>query len=384
MKIVIDATFNPHGGSLIHLQEFILNLKQRLGAKNLLIYTKRENITLIGREALDACDVKIVKLPSINRLFWVMWIQFILPFRLMLLQYDILFSPGNISPIIKTTKVKAQWVATIGPFDKSVYIGLGFKDKLSLFLNKWLMLLSIKTSNMVIHESQYSLEFLTKKYSLKDDQQYLIECGKSTNFYHDLNTSEIRNEAIINMNSNDLLCVSHFYPYKNMERMVLAFFQFLDINPGSQIKLIICGLPIFKTYYAEILSIVRGSKYSKNVVFAGGVNQTDLRFAYSQCKLMIFPSLCESSGYTLIEAMSCGTAILATKLTAVPYTCQDAALYFDAFSSDDLCQKLNDLHHDKVFLLSLKEKALQRSDKLLSYQQSAELFHEFLEPLIVT
>ena len=33
---------------------------------------------------------------------------------------------------------------------------------------------------------------------------------------------------------------------------------------------------------------------------------------------MIFPSLAESSGYTLIEALSCGTAIITSNLTAIP------------------------------------------------------------------
>ncbi|MDE0946321.1 MAG: glycosyltransferase [Sphingobium sp.] len=50
----------------------------------------------------------------------------------------ILFCPGNISPIFKTTKIKSQWIATIGPFSKDVYAGLGFREKLLMFINKYL------------------------------------------------------------------------------------------------------------------------------------------------------------------------------------------------------------------------------------------------------
>ena len=382
MKIVIDATFNPHGGSLVHLKEFILNLKNRVSPGNLVIYIKKENISLIGTETLKGCDIKIATLPSVNRFFWILWLQFVLPFKIMLLKYDILFSPGNISPILKTTKIKAQWVATIGPFYKMVYLGLNFKDRMLLHLNKLLMLFSMMSSNMVIHESKYSLDLFTSKYKLKKDQQYLIECGKSNFFYHDLDKDKVSNKSILEIQPEDLLCVSHFYPYKNLERMVLAFDAFLKKSDTKNVKLLMCGLPTFKSYYFDIVSLTKQLKYPDNIVFVGGVDQVDLRYAYSRCKFMIFPSLCESSGYTLIEAMSCGTALIATKLTAIPYTCEDAALYFDAFDVNDLCQKMQILNSDVTLQTELRKKSIERKDSLLNFNESADLFHKYLSQLI--
>ena len=97
---------------------------------------------------------------------------------------------------------------------------------------------------------------------------------------------------------------------------------------------------------------------------------------------MIFPSLCESSGYTLIEAMSCGTALIATKLTAIPYTCEDAALYFDAFDVNDLCQKMQILNSDVTLQTELRKKSIERKDSLLNFNESADLFHKYLSQLI--
>ena len=382
MKIVIDATFNPHGGSLVHLKEFILNLKNRVSPEYLVIYIKKENIGLIGEETLKGCDVKIATIRSVNRFFWILWVQFILPFKIMFLRYDVLFSPGNISPILKTTKIKAQWVATIGPFDKMVYLGLNFKDRMLLTFNKLLMLISMMSSNLVIHESKYSLDLFITKYKLKKDKQYLIECGKNDFFYHNLDRDKVTNTSILEIQSDDLLCVSHFYPYKNLERMVLAFDAFLEKNENKNVKLVFCGLPTFESYYLYIVSLTKQLKHPDNIVFAGGVGQVDLRYAYSRCKFMIFPSLCESSGYTLIEAMSCGTALIATKLTAVPYTCEDAALYFDGFDVDDLCQKMKILNSDTSLQTELRKKSIERKDSLLNFNESANLFHQYLSQLI--
>ena len=185
------------------------------------------------------------------------------------------FSPGNISPILKTTKIKAQWVATIGPFEELVYRGINFKDRMLLFINKFFMLLSMKSSNMVIHESKYSLDLFIDKYKLNKNHQYLIECGKSDFFSNDLNKDFVENESVANIRSVDLLCVSHFYPYKNLEILISGFNAFMRENADKTVKLVICGLPVFEAYYREIVLLAQRSRY-KNIIFAGGVSRVDL------------------------------------------------------------------------------------------------------------
>ena len=93
---------------------------------------------------------------------------------------------------------------------------------------------------------------------------------------------------------------------------------------------------------------------------------------------MIFPSLAESSGYTLIEALSCGTAIITSNLTAIPDTCGDAALYFDAFKGDDLGKKMIALNSDNGLLSVLRNKAIERKNNFLNYREASELFYKFL------
>ena len=51
MKIIIDATFNPHGGTLTHLQEFLkfmsMSTIRKFNCSN-----KKENIDVIGASIL--------------------------------------------------------------------------------------------------------------------------------------------------------------------------------------------------------------------------------------------------------------------------------------------------------------------------------------------
>ena len=64
MKIGIDATFNPHGGSLGHLKEFIDGFSKNLSKTQIILYLKKENIKILDNLIFEKCNVKIVRLPS--------------------------------------------------------------------------------------------------------------------------------------------------------------------------------------------------------------------------------------------------------------------------------------------------------------------------------
>ena len=373
MKIAIDATFTPNGGSLGHLQEFIRAMGAIYNKTDLLLYLKRENIEILDDDILENCTVKIVPFASYGNIVRVFWGQFFLPFIVIKDSIDVLFCPGNISPIIKTTKIKSQWIATIGPFCKDVYFGLNTLEKFIMKVNKWLILLSGYTSNVVVHESGYSRLLFETNYKYSSKKQYLIECGKD-DFFLPNDLKIVSNNDIVNISSEDLLCVSHLYPYKNIELLIRVFSVFKK-NNNSKLKLFIAGQQDFFQYFSSLQDLVKKHKLESEVIFTGMVSKKELRYAYSKCKLFIFPSLCESSGYTLIEAMSCGAPVLASNKTAIPYTCKEGAEYFDAYSDEDLSLKLETILHSNELLQNMKEKSLKRASEMIDYKKAT---HEFL------
>jgi glycosyltransferase involved in cell wall biosynthesis len=108
-------------------------------------------------------------------------------------------------------------------------------------------------------------------------------------------------------------------------------------------------------------------------------NKNELKFAYSKCKLFVFPSLCESSGYTLIEAMSCGAAILASDKTAIPFTCKNAAIYFNGYDERDLFTKLTKILSNDSQLKLMKKKSLERASEMINYKISTNIFLDIIK-----
>ena len=127
-------------------------------------------------------------------------------------------------------------------------------------------------------------------------------------------------------------------------------------------------------YYLKLENIIDSLDIRENIIFTELSDKQDLKYAYSNCKLFIFPSLCESSGYTLIEAMSCGAPILASDKTAIPFTCGNAAEYFDAYDKNDFFLKLEKIALDESKLKIMKKKSLERSSEMINYQKATNIF----------
>ena len=378
IKIGIDATFNLHGGSHGHLNGIIDNLDSFNEKLEILLFLNPNNLSRLDKKILDKCSIKLIKISSLGNFFRVFWCQFILPFIAKF--YNVLFCPGNFSPIIKTTKIKSQWIATIGPFCKDMYDGNGLIKRLNFFINKWLILLSAQTSNVVIHQAEYSKKLFEKKYNFLPSRQYLIACGKDDFYRPDL--SNIQSSNILSkISSDDLLYVSHLFPYKNILRLINSFENYKSTNRCSS-KLFIVGKIMDHKYYNLLKKTIVNKNIEDQIIFAGMANKNELKFAYSKCKLFIFPSLCESSGYTLIEAMSCGAAILASDSTAIPFTCSTAAEYFDGHDEGQISSKLEMILSNDKKLKEMRKKSLDRASQMINYRDATFLFLKIIKSKI--
>ena len=74
-----------------------------------------------------------------------------------------------------------------------------------------------------------------------------------------------------------------------------------------------------KNQYQNIIQ----NKSAENIVFTGYVNDIDLCKIFSLCTVYACPSLLEGFGLTLLDAMSAGKPIVATKTGAIPEIVKD-------------------------------------------------------------
>jgi glycosyltransferase involved in cell wall biosynthesis len=146
-----------------------------------------------------------------------------------------------------------------------------------------------------------------------------------------------------------ILCVGIYKPRKNHAGLLKAF-QLLR-KSGVQSQLVIAGpmgdgRPVLQGLAAEL-------GIADHVIFTGFVNDADLRALYSGARVCVCPSLYEGFGFTVLEAMACGTPVVCSSSTSLPEVAGKAALYFDPHKSEKMAIQLGRAFSDEPVRASL-------------------------------
>lgn len=166
-----------------------------------------------------------------------------------------------------------------------------------------------------------------------------------------------------------LLAVSDIYVQKNLKNLIRAFSLLKSTH--ANISLLIAGRPIDTEYHDELLKIVSKEKLQNRVKFLGEVAQDDLVKLYRTCRVFVFPSVVETFGNPLVEAMASGASIASSKTAAMPEVVGDAAEFFDPTDVEDMAAVIGRLLKDSELCKRLSEKAIARA-KNFSWEQTAE------------
>jgi len=74
----------------------------------------------------------------------------------------------------------------------------------------------------------------------------------------------------------------------------------------------------------------------KNIFYLGRVNDEELARWYNRCELLVIPSFWEGLPVVSLEAMACGTPVLASKFASMPEKLQKFIRTFNPYSREDL------------------------------------------------
>ncbi|HZQ07442.1 MAG TPA: glycosyltransferase family 1 protein [Anaerolineae bacterium] len=170
-----------------------------------------------------------------------------------------------------------------------------------------------------------------------------------------------------------ILNVGTIEPRKNLTRLVQAFAQ---LPPRGDLELVIAGGRGWM--YDEIYAAPQKFGVSDAVRFLGFTPDADLPALYSLSEIFVYPSLYEGFGLPVLEAMTCGTAIVTANNSSLPEVAGDAALLVDARNTEALVSAMHCLLEDTDLRKRMQEKALARA-KLFSWEKSARELREAFE-----
>jgi glycosyltransferase involved in cell wall biosynthesis len=151
------------------------------------------------------------------------------------------------------------------------------------------------------------------------------------------------------------LFVGSRFRYKNFDGLLKAFAK---INTRrTDLGLCVVGAP----FVEEEEKLLSELKLSDRVERYGIPNDSHLAKLYRSSIAFIYPSLYEGFGLPPLEAMSCGTAVVASDRSSIPEVVGDGGILFNPESEDDLADILLLLSSDSTKRDELVKKGLERS-----------------------
>jgi glycosyltransferase involved in cell wall biosynthesis len=171
--------------------------------------------------------------------------------------------------------------------------------------------------------------------------------------------------------SDFLLHISTLVPKKNVPRIIRAYRQ-LDL-PGKPRLVIISGGTRLKQKVLLQERIELVEQY---------MSHKDLAPYYQNALAFIFPSLHETFGMPISEAMAAGTPVITSFDTACAEIAGDAAILVDPNSTDAIMKAMHKICTDPELRVQLRQKGLVRAADF-TWQRSArkhrEIFQEILK-----
>jgi len=124
-----------------------------------------------------------------------------------------------------------------------------------------------------------------------------------------------------------VLFVSSLWPYKNCDGLLRAWALARAELPGRQ--LVVVGPGRDEKYLAALHALADQLGISGDVVFIGGVPLEKTAKFYQAAEVFVYPSLNETFGLPILEAMACGCPVVTSDTSAMPETAGGAAILAD-------------------------------------------------------
>ncbi|MDB5228835.1 MAG: hypothetical protein JWN78_3028 [Bacteroidota bacterium] len=280
---------------------------------------------------------------------------------------DIVWDPtctGAQYPNRRIMQSHFPWIVTLhGASNLSLplkYNFSSFTDKIKgLYINsKRKLMWSIYKNNVkhIITVSKYAKEELINYLNIDPHQISIIYHGYDDNiFFRQSGPKEY------------LLHISVYQPKKNVDGIIAAY---QNIKGVKLPLIVICpGYP--KTISAKNITLIKTQIERKQVA-------KYMKGAYT----FIFPSIHESFGMPLLEAMACGVPVITSNTTACPEVCDHAGIFVDPLSVSEIQSAIEKIMQDKELHDQLSKNALERT-KDFSWEKTARLHEELFKRHIV-
>lgn len=268
----------------------------------------------------DRFCLRLSHLPTRKPPVRILWEQFWLPGALLADHADLLHSLGYVQPVACPTPS----VVTVHDLSFALYpeaFNRGNRLYLSVFTR-----LSARRADRVIAVSENTKRDTVRLLGVPEDKVAVVHHGIEPHFRPCRDRAAVEALRVrAGLPERFILFFGTIEPRKNLVALVEAFA--ILRRSGLPHGLVIAGARGWQ--WEPVYAAVERLGLEDTVAFPGYVPYDEQPLWYNAADLFAYPSLYEGFGFPPLEAMACGTPVVASSTSALPEVVGDAGLLVD-------------------------------------------------------
>ncbi|HZD09959.1 MAG TPA: glycosyltransferase family 1 protein [Candidatus Binatia bacterium] len=304
-----------------------------------------------------------------NRLLRILWEQSVWPLDAKRHELDLLHSMAFVSPIWQPCPT------TLTIYDLSF---LHFPERFPALQRRYLQSQtrrSCHSAKRIVTISESGREDVHAFFGIPRDRIDVVQPGVDVHFrpYPPEEVADFRERQ--QLPEQFLLHVGTLQPRKNIPILLEALAR---LN-RPRLPLVLVGGKGWQ--YEEIFERIGTLGLHKQVRLMGYVPDRELPLWYSAASALVFPSLYEGFGLPIVEAMACGTPVIAANSSSIPEAAGDAALLFEPTEVDVLVNHLLTVLDNRQQAATMRKRGLVHASRFTWDSAGVKMAQAFLSAL---
>jgi glycosyltransferase involved in cell wall biosynthesis len=379
MKVLINAVSAKMGGAA----NYIKNLSRGLAALDqtdeFILFIPKEQAQIINGLA---SNIHIISIDFGFASFWKrFWFEQIKLRRIIKRErVDVLYSTANFGvfacPCRQVLLVRNS-LHFSKFYLKQILPRKGWRARLENGARRWLICQSVKSADVVITPSQAMLDDLRRFVH--------VPAEKAMVNYYGINLDQFGMPKYRTLSINEpreyrLLYTSLYGEHKNLTTLLHALLNLVE--NGVCCRLITSADPNWEAArvtctWEKDAQLAADPRISNHIEFTDVVASEQVAKLYHTADVFTYPSLVESFGHPLVEAMAAGVPIVAGDTAINRELCQQAAVYFNPLDAHDFARQIRRVLEDEALRAELIQKGLQRCNLFRWTEHIERLFEAF-------
>ena len=305
-------------------------------------------ITLFGHEDTESkfngAEVVSTLFPRNSQIYGLGWEQTVLPKVAEKRDIDVLLCPNRNGPVMSVSVPVLTGVQDIFAYNRR-------EPGLYRTLQRLRLPRMIRYSDHLTTGSRFSKHQIMSEFGLPSKDISVTYNGISETYLDDVPSEEIP------VPEEYILFVGAMNKRKNFGGLLRAF-EILCDQFAIDHDLVITG-PRSKLIYEKVderLSEERIHHY-------GFVDELELKYIYENAAVFVFPSWREGFGVPPLEAMACGTPVVASNRPCIPEVLGDAANFVDPDNPRSIAETTYETINNEVDRQTMIEKGRKRANE---------------------